>query len=152
MRNLGKSAEYTPQFIIDGRTELLGTHAELSEQALADPKPGVPIVLAEHDGVLRIEVDAAPGHSGGCDVALVSYLAHASSMVAGGENGGRRLEDFNVVRSLRVLGSWRGAAEHFDVPVGSVPADATAVAVLLQAAGQGPILGAASHVLQRGAP
>jgi hypothetical protein len=149
VRNLGKSAEYTPQFIVDGRTELLGARAALSEQALAEPKPGVALSLAEESGVLRIDVGAAPGHSSACEVILVSYLRHASSAVAGGENSGRMLEDFNVVRSLRVLGSWRGQSGHFDVPVGSLPADATAVAVLLQATGQGPILGAASHPLGR---
>jgi len=147
VRNLGKSAEYTPQFIIDGRAELLGSRAELSEQALAEPKPGVAMSLAEEHGVLRIDVGAAPGHTGAYEVLLMSYLRHASSAVAGGENGGRTLEDFNVVRSLRVLGSWRGAAGHFDVPLSSLPADATAVAVLLQVAGQGPILGAVSREL-----
>lgn len=151
VRNLGKSAEYTPQFIVDGRTELLGARAQLSEQALAEPKPGVGLSLAEQNAGLRIEVRAAPGRSAASEVILVSYLAHASSAVAGGENSGRMLQDFNVVRSLRVLGSWRGEAAHFDVPLDSLPRDATAVAVLLQVAGQGPILGAAAHSLLRGA-
>ena len=151
VRNLGKSAEYTPQFIVDGRTELLGAHAELTEQALAAPKPGVALSLTEVNAELRIEVGAAPGHSAACEVILLSYLRHASSAVGGGENGGRTLEDFNIVRSLRVLGSWRGDAGHFEVPLGSLPGDATAVAVLLQVAGQGPILGAASQPLERGA-
>jgi hypothetical protein len=150
-RNLGKSAEYTPQFIDDGRTELLGARAELSEQALTQLKPGVGVSLTEEHGMLGIDVGAAPGRSAACEVILVSYLRHASSAIAGGENGGRTLEDFNVVRSLRVLGSWRGAAGHFEVPVDSLPADATTAAVLLQVAGQGPILGADSHVLRRGA-
>jgi hypothetical protein len=150
VRNLGKSSEYTPQFMVDGRTELLGARAQLSEQALAEPKPGVSLALAEDGGTLRIDVGAVPGHSSACEVILVSYLRHASSAVAGGENGGRTLEDFNVVRSLRVLGSWRGEAGHFDLPVASLPPDATAVAVLLQATGQGPILGAASRPLSRG--
>jgi hypothetical protein len=152
VRNLGKSAEYTPQFIVDGRTELLGARAELTEQALAQPKAGVALSLAEANGALHVEVGAAPGHEAPCEVVLVSYLGHASSAVAGGENSGRRLEEFNVVRSLRVLGSWRGMAGRFEVPVTSLPADATAVAVLLQAAGQGPILGAASQPLLRGSP
>jgi hypothetical protein len=151
VRNLGKSTEYTPQFIVDGRTELLGSRADLDEQALM-PKAGVPLSLAEENGVLRIAVGAAPARSAGCEVILVSYLRHASSAVAGGENGGRTLEDFNVVRSLRVLGSWRGEVGQFEVPVASLPADATAVAVLLQVAGQGPILGAVSQPLGRSPP
>jgi hypothetical protein len=149
VRNLGKSAEYTPQFIVDGRTELLGAQAQLSEQALAELKPGVALSLAEANADLRVEVHAAPGRSAACEVILVSYLGHASSAVSGGENSGRKLEDFNVVRSLRVLGSWRGEAAQFDVPVDSLPRDATGVAVLLQVAGQGPILGAAARSLNR---
>ena len=87
VRNLGKSAEYTPQFIVDGRTELLGARAQLSEQALAEPKPGVGLSLAEQNAGLRIEVRAAPGRSAASEVILVSYLAHASSAVAGGDDG-----------------------------------------------------------------
>jgi hypothetical protein len=151
VRNLGKSAEYTPQFIVDGRTELLGARAQLSEQALAEAKPGVALSLEEENADLRVEIGAAPGRSAASEVILVSYLGHASSAVTGGENSGRKLEDFNVVRSLRVLGSWRGEAAQFHVPMDSLPADATAVAVLLQVAGQGPILGAAAHSLRRGA-
>jgi hypothetical protein len=149
VRNLGKSGEYTPQFIVDGRAELRGSRTELDAGALAAPKPGVAVSLLQEGGVLRVAVGAAPGHSGAGEVILVSYLAHASTRVAGGENGGRTLEDFNAVRSLRVLGSWRGEPGHFDVPLGSLPADATAVAVLVQVAGQGPILGAASQALSR---
>ena len=147
VRNLGKSAEYTPQFIVDGRTELLGSRAALSDQDLAQAKPGVALALTEANGILGVEVGGAPGHVSACDVILLSYLRHASSAVAGGENGGRTLEDFNVVRSLRVLGSWRGEPGHFEVQRASLPADATGIAVLLQVSGQGPILGAASRVL-----
>jgi hypothetical protein len=149
VRTLGKSGEYTPQFIIDGRTELRGSRAELDARALAEPKPGVALSLLEADGVLRVDVGSAPGHGGASEVVLVSYRGYASTTVGGGENGGRTLEDFNAVRSLRVLGSWRGEPGHFEVPLASLPADATAVAVLVQVAGQGPILGAASHALGR---
>jgi hypothetical protein len=152
VRNLGKSGAYTPQFIVDGRTELRGSHAQADTPALAEQQGGVALSLLEEGGVLHVDVAAASGHSGASEVILVSYLAHASTRVAAGENGGRTLEDFNAVRSLRVLGSWRGEAGHFDVPRASLPADATAVAVLVQVAGQGPILGAARHVLVRNAP
>jgi hypothetical protein len=147
VRNLGKSGEYTPQFIIDGRTELRGARAGLEVQALAEPKAGVPMSLGEASGTLRVDVGGAATHGAAGEVILVSFLGHASTRIAGGENGGRTLEDFNAVRSLQVLGSWRGEPGHFEVPLAALPADATAVAVLVQVAGQGPILGAASQAL-----
>jgi len=83
-----------------------------------------------------------------CDVLLVGYLPEAVSKVTRGENAGRELHEFNIVRSIRKLGSWQGAGESFSVPLNTLTGDATAVAVLVQQRDQGPILGAASRVLR----
>jgi len=46
------------------------------------------------------------------------------------------------------LGSWHGARCDFLAPLNSLPQDATHVAVLVQAIGQGAIIGAASLQLR----
>jgi hypothetical protein len=79
---------------------------------------------------------------------LVSYLPEASSAIKAGENAGRELHEFNIVRSISRLGGWSGQAASFRVPMASVPADATRVAVLIQPAGQGPIVGAEMYRLR----
>jgi hypothetical protein len=81
-------------------------------------------------------------------VLLLGYLPQAASQVTRGENAGRELHEFNVVRSLRNLGSWQGEGKTFNVPLTSLASDATAVAVLVQQRDQGPIVGAASRVLR----
>jgi hypothetical protein len=81
------------------------------------------------------------------DVVLVSYLHEGVSKITGGENAGRELHEFNIVRSIRKLGTWTGEATSLSVPLKSLPADATQVAVLVQAPNEGPILGAATHAL-----
>jgi hypothetical protein len=83
-----------------------------------------------------------------CDVLLVGYLPEATSKVTRGENAGRELREFNIVRSIRKLGSWQGAGESFSVPLKTLTGDAGAVAVLVQQRDQGPIIGAATKNLR----
>jgi hypothetical protein len=79
---------------------------------------------------------------------LVAYQRRAVSRIGRGENAGRELEEFNIVRALRPLGQWSGEAQHFKASVDMIPADATDVAVLVQSPGEGPILGAATTSLR----
>ena len=39
---------------------------------------------------------------------LVAYLHHAVSAIGRGENAGRTLDEFNIVRNIRTLGEWKG--------------------------------------------
>jgi hypothetical protein len=78
---------------------------------------------------------------------LVSYLPQATTAVGRGENSGRRLREFNIVRSLTQLGRWHGEAAAWHVTLKSLPADARAVAVLVQERDAGPMIGAASVAL-----
>jgi hypothetical protein len=145
-RNLHRSSVYTPQFILDGQFDSLGDPQGIS-RALSVQHDGVPISISMHDAEVRVELgerSAAPDS----DVVLVAYLRHAISAIGRGENTGRNLEEFNIVRGIRDLGTWKGEVLRFDVPVSSLPPDATDVAVLVQPSGQAPIIGAAAHSLR----
>jgi hypothetical protein len=72
---------------------------------------------------------------------LVPFRRHAKSSVGRGENQSRTLEEFDIVRELRVIGHTRGEPLHLRVALSSFPKDATDVAVLAQR--QGEIVGAA---------
>jgi hypothetical protein len=78
------------------------------------------------------------------DVLLIAYERKAVSAIGRGENAGKTLEEFNIVRTVRELGRWNGTAQDFRVPLASLPHDTTDVALLVQAPGQGPVLGAAT--------
>jgi hypothetical protein len=141
-RNFRSASVYTPQLIVDGLSGTPGTNLRL--EAVSD---AVPVAVTVADGGVQVEVGTNPRFAGG-DVILVSYLRHAVSAIGRGENAGRQLEEFNIVRGIHQLGPWRGAGTHFTVLIGSLPADATDVAVLVQAPGQKAILGAATHALR----
>jgi hypothetical protein len=145
-RNLHRASVYTPQLIIDGSDDG-GTNTRAVDSALSRDRDGVPVALALAGGELRVEVGTNTHFPPG-EVILVAYLRHAVSAIGRGENAGRRLEEFNIVRSIRKLGPWRGDNERFSVPLSSLPADATDVAVLVQGTGQTPIVGAAARSLR----
>ena len=146
-RNLRRSSVYTPQLIVDGRADQVGSDGKAVAKALGETRDGVPVGVSVRDAQVFVEVGARPGVPAG-DVTLVAYLRHAVSAIGRGENAGRTLEEFNIVRAIRTLGAWKGQAETFQVPVSSLPPDATDVAVLVQPSGLGPIVGAAAHALR----
>jgi hypothetical protein len=144
-QRLHLASVYTPQLVIDGARDQVGGGKLPS--AGTEHAAAVPLELAVNQNQLQIAIGTQP-QAAACDVLLVSYLAEATSKVTRGENAGRELHDFNVVRSFANLGSWQGPARSFSVPVSSLPSDATAVAVLLQQKDQGPIIGAAKYSLR----
>ena len=104
---------YTPQMVIDGRYDVVGSDrpgvlaalARAAEQADA----GVALALSRDDGGLTVTVGAGPSAEG-AQVLLVGFDTRHGTQVARGENAGRRLTNANAVRALVPLGQWRGAA------------------------------------------
>ena len=145
-RNLRRASVYTPQLVIDGRFDAVGADGSAIAKALAAQRTTVPLSVSRHEAELLVDISAQP-QSLACDVLLVAYLRHAVSAIGRGENAGRTLEEFNIVREIRTLGGWKGESKTFRVAVSSLPRDATDVAVLIQPAGQGPVVGAALQPL-----
>jgi hypothetical protein len=136
---------YTPQLVIDGQRDRVGGGDGIG--AASGNKPGVPLTIAvqNSDVVVALGAQQQPGP---CDVLLLGYLPEAVSKVTAGENAGHELHEFNIVRSVRKLGSWQGEGESFSVPLTALAADATGVVVLVQQRDQGPIIGAASRLVR----
>lgn len=155
VRALRLSTAFTPQVIVDGTRSALGSSRREIESALNAPRAASPTPAAVEariaDGEVQVDVAAAADGQGArdaADVLFVTYLPQADSAIGRGENSGRSLREFNIVRAVRVLGDWRGAQVRFHVPLRTLPADATNAAILVQGARQGPILAATSVVLR----
>jgi hypothetical protein len=138
---------YTPQVVFDGRADFVGSDRKSIGSSLASARAGVPVSIAVSDGQILVDVGAL-GDAAACDVLLVSYLRTAVSPIGRGENAGRTLNEFNIVRDIRTLGRWAGEAREYRARIDALPADATDVAVLVQAAGQAPIIGAGTMALR----
>jgi hypothetical protein len=141
-QTLHLASVYTPQLVIDGQHDRVGGGDGIG--AGSGNKPGAPLAISVQNSNVVVALGAQP-QSGPCDVLLWSYLPEALSKVTRGENAGHELHEFNIVRSVRKLGSWQGEGETFNVPLTTLAADATGVVVLVQQRDQGPIVGAASR-------
>jgi hypothetical protein len=146
-RTLRRSTVYTPQIVIDGRVDYVGSNRSDVAKALGTSPGGVPVGIDVRDGQVSVELGAQPG-AAASDVVLVSYLRKAVSAIGRGENAGRTLEEYNIVRHFQTLGRWNGQPQSFHVALSSMPSDATDVAVIVQQSGQAPIIGAATRSLR----
>jgi hypothetical protein len=140
---MGRDGVYTPQVVVNGRVEGDG----LEPAALAglvsrgDRGAGGPEVDIASSAV---SVGAGVSPAGGADVWLARYEPRVVEVaVRRGENAGRTLPHKDVVHEMILLGHWRGSAENFPLPAGDE--QGLAEAVLVQAAGAGPILAAAKR-------
>ena len=144
---LGHSTVYTPQVVIDGKDEFVGTDRRRIGGALAVARTGVPIGISLDRENLVIAVskrdEATPSQ-----VLLVAYVRKATSSIGRGENAGRTLQEFNIVRGIRELGQWHGDATSFRAPLSSLPRDTTDVAVLVQSSDRHQIIGAGAQALR----
>jgi len=116
VQNLHRSSVYTPQLVVDGREDDFRSDSRVVDRALNQNRDGVPVGLSVHDAHLEVEIGRQLGVAP-CDVVLVAYLSHAVSNIGRGENAGRTLEEFNIVRDIRTLGPWKGEPLSFCVPV-----------------------------------
>jgi hypothetical protein len=143
VESLGLSTGFTPQAIVDGRASFVGSDRRLIAESADAQHARIAINLAAQGGDLVARLPDAPSH-GSFDVSLLTYLSAASTRVGGGENSGKKLDEFNIVRSIRQLGSWDGAAKSFNVPLATLPPDADHAVIIIQQPGQGSILAAAT--------
>jgi len=115
---------YTPQAVVDGRVEFVGTDVNKAIEALtasaAHPHARVAIALAAGDEPaskrsVRIDVEPPAGATFTGDVLLAVAEDGLSTEVTAGENARKRLQHTGVVRSLTRIGRIaRGAAVHLE--------------------------------------
>jgi hypothetical protein len=156
---------YTPQMIVDGEAEFVGSNMAKARAAIAHaaslPKATVEIGRAENQGSakrganslkLAVSVNHLPAAKPGdtADVMLALTQDGLSSNVARGENGGRRLIHDAVVRQLSVIGriNLEEGGSFSAAPVINIPGDwnrkSVHVVVFVQERSSRRVLGAAS--------
>lgn len=121
-RAQGRSNVYTPEMVVDGREEFVGSDASHAESAIASaakkPKTAVAIAITQSGGARSLTVKIGATISAEpADVLLALTDAHASIDVKSGENAGRRLEHTAIVRSLRVVGTASATGCTFSIPI-----------------------------------
>jgi hypothetical protein len=145
-RTLRRSSVYTPQAVIDGTRDIVGSQRTAVMNAVSGRRDGVATSVSVNDGTIQIHVGS--GSEAGADVLLVGYLREATTSIGRGENAGRTLKESNIVLWLNDLGRWNGKPREFEMSVSRLPESVTDIAVLVQSAGQGAILGAVAQPIR----
>jgi hypothetical protein len=160
-KRLGLDSIYTPQMVVDGTSEFVGSDAALADKAFAKaltrPKLAVRLSSASVGAAsvlqAHLETDALPASFGlrEADVYIAVALNHAESQVAHGENAGRTLAHTAVVRSIVKVGTLRqGQAFAQDIQMKLDPgtdAHNLRLIAFLQEPGQGRVVGANAEIV-----
>ncbi len=140
-RLLNIDAVYTPQIIVDGRREAVGSDRGAVERALdaTSREPSVvPVTLSFKNGQARITLGQG-GVTASASVVLIGFDRRRVDTVKRGENSGRTLTHVDVVRGIEEVGRFTGSASQI---VSTPPWQSDRLAAIVQAP-DGRILGAA---------
>ena len=98
---------YTPQMVVDGSTEFVGSDRNAAQAAIAraGKQPKASISLSAKNGVLSVRITDLPKGAANSDVYVAVIEDSAASSVRRGENAGRRLTHTAVARQLARIGT-----------------------------------------------
>jgi len=145
-----KGRVYTPQMMINGAHDVVGSRRGDIESALSNARLGVPIALATDGDYLKIDIDGDDAF-GESVVWLVTFQDSAEVEVQRGENRGKMLAYSSIVKNRQVLGMWAPeTGAQIKLPLDEVlrgTSNGAAILVQEDAKGlPGRILGAASII------
>lgn len=143
-RTLDQRYVYTPQMVINGRLQGIGSERAAIEkligEAKTDHKAGAPRVTVVGDSV---HIEGGP--AGPSNVWLAIFDPQHWTQVAQGENAGHRLGEYNIVREWTQLGRYEGKPTTLKLNVDMAEYAKSGCAVVVQQQtpnGPGPILAA----------
>jgi hypothetical protein len=142
-RRFNTSGPYTPQMVVNGRTEFVGSDGRAAEAAIRDEarvaKTEVRIGAGEKSAT--IEVDALPVKTARKANVFLAYAADEGSQdVLRGENKGRRLHHVAIVKELKQIGTVDG---HTGFHGEATVEKGMRMVVFAQEPGNGPVWGVA---------
>jgi hypothetical protein len=154
-QRLSAEGPYTPEMVIDGRAECIGSDAAAAKRAITkaagQPHGTIEITIAGAKGTgLQLAVRASnlpQKASDRADIYIAITEDHLRSEVTRGENHGRTLTHTAVVRQLERAGDAVGAAATAERAIAIDPSwrrDALHIVVFVQERRAGAILAAAS--------
>jgi hypothetical protein len=133
---------YTPEIVVDGAASMVGSDrrdvGSAIENAKRNGRTAAAVSVSRNGEQVSIQVGAGNGSG---KILLIGFDREHTTAVGRGENSGRTLTEANVVRSIRSVGQWSGAALRVNEPF----PEGQDVAVVLEGP-DGQIIGAARLV------
>ena len=153
VKSFGRGPVYTPQAVINGVTDVVGSDQAAIDRAIMKSSRlledrRVPVGFRRQSSSLIVETGAGPDGAGlkEATIWLVVMKKSADVNIKRGENSGKTISYVNVVREMTPIGVWNGKPGVLQLTMAAVMDPETEdSAVLLQegANGTGAIVGAA---------
>ena len=143
--SLGTQYVYTPQMVIDGAAEAVGSDKDKVEAriAAARARPHIALNVARAGEGRMVRIAAGQDLAKGATVWQFDIDARHETRIARGENKGVTLINANVVRKAEKRGTYTGAALDIPIDMARLRAEGRSACVLVvQVADNGRIFGA----------
>ena len=144
----GSRRVYTPQLIVNGSKDFVGSDRGDIDAAIAGSSLPVPVTMRKGDGTVEIEVGGLETpHKLTATIRLVLMTSEAEVAIGRGENAGSTIDYYNVVRTMRPVGMWSGQPVKITLPANELMGKGVdSCAIIVQedrTDGLGAIVGAA---------
>lgn len=145
----GDRQVYTPQMVFNGRRHAVGSRRNavfnaMQEEAQVTPGRQVKVTLKSDGKSIMVSTGAYAGSGEAPDATIWLLLSSKAETVAikRGENRGKTLTYYNVVRQMVPIGKWNGEATEVELPKSDLMEGYDGCTAILQVNGAGEILGA----------
>lgn len=144
---------YTPQMVIGGSTHVVGSDVPSVLNALASTSRGLPrapqIAIGKVGDKFRVSLGSGR-YEDTADVLLVRYDSRHDTPVSRGENRGRTVTNYNVVRDLRKIGTWDGSETQIMLDSADLSGakGEDGCTVIIQAPNTGPVIAVADFEMR----
>ncbi len=150
-RKRGDNRVYTPQMVVNGYRHAVGSDrktvlAMIEEEARRTERSVVPMSIRTLGPELAITVGAASNDilRKESTIVLMTLLPVVTVTIEKGENAGRQVSYYNVVRHIMPIGMWQGDPAFLKLPKDNLLSDPKECCVaLLQIVSSGHVIGAA---------
>jgi len=145
MHSFDERFVYTPQIVVNGRREMVGSKKEKVLAAIeeaAEDRDFVPMAVEHAGQQIMLKIDSGKADAP-ATVWMIDILSKKDVAINGGENAGRIITYTNIARDVRRIGTWEGARQTLMLDKSELMAgDGDGCTILLQEGETGPIRGA----------
>jgi hypothetical protein len=149
---LGLNMVYTPQMVIDGSQDVVGSDesAVLRGIAMGMIRKKLKLeILRDAEGEYKVAIPAGEALATPASVYVALFDKAHRTDVKRGENADNSLTEFNIVREWRKIGEWKGQAEEIALKLTPESDEYDACAIIVQDGTNGPVRGAASFRMEK---
>jgi hypothetical protein len=149
---------YTPQMIVNGSAQVIGSDRAAIDGAITNTGNtegvmSVPVTMTLSGKLINVSVAASKGPTASHgEIWICSVSKQVPISIGRGENRGREVTYYNVVRNLLKVGDWNGSSGSWTVPLENISREGVDAAVVYVQDGSrekpGAMLGAAYTALR----